>query len=151
MAKEVERKFLLDKHIPLKFHETKFIKQGYIFLDKNKQLRIRVIGEQSFICLKYTKNITRDEYEYEVPLNDGKEMLSKCEYVIEKYRSTFKPENMNYSIDIDTYPHGITVAEVEFENETDSKNFEPLEWFGKEITGNKTYSNITLAKKNLKF
>lgn len=151
MAKEIERKFLLDKPIPWDLGEQKLIKQGYLFLNKNKHLRIRVVGHSAFLCLKFTKNKTRDEYEYEVPLLDGLEMLGKCQYVIEKIRNTVKPLGCEYTIDIDTYPNGIVVAEVEFKSLKDSQNFIPFDWFGDEITGNKKYSNITLAKQKLHF
>lgn len=151
MGKEIERKFLLDKPIPWDLGGQKLIKQGYIFITKNKQLRVRVIDHSSFICLKYTKNITRDEYEYEIPLLDGLEMLGKCSFIVEKIRNTIRPLTHDYVIDVDTYPNGVIVAEVEFKSEEDSKNFEPLDWFGREITGNKEYSNITFAKQKLVF
>lgn len=149
MAKEIERRFLVND--PMLFKNKKFIRQGYVLLEKNKQLRVRIIGKKSLICLKYTEKMVRDEYEYEIPYSDGMEILSKCEFVIEKYRSTIKLKKLNYTIDIDRYPNGIVVAEVEFKNEKDSKKFQPLSWFGKEITGDKKYSNITFAKQRLRF
>lgn len=151
MAKEIERKFLLDKPIPWDLGEQKLIKQGYIFLSKNKHLRVRIIDHSAFLCLKFTKNKTRDEYEYEIPLLDGLEMMSKCTYVVEKIRNVMHPIGNRYTIDIDTYPNGLIVAEVEFKTIEDSESFSPLDWFGEEISGNKKYSNITLAKQKLHF
>lgn len=151
MAKEIERKFLLDKPIPWDLGEQKLIKQGYLFLTKNKHLRVRVINQKAFICLKFTKNKTRDEYEYEIPLLDGMEMYGKCQYTVEKIRNTIHPLGHEYTIDIDTYPNGLVVAEVEFKSLEDSDEFTPFDWFGQEITGNKKYSNILLAKQKLHF
>jgi adenylate cyclase len=151
MAKEIERKFLLDKPIPWDLGIQRLIKQGYVFITKNKQLRVRVIDHQSFLCFKHTKNIARDEYEYEIPLQDGLEMLGKCKYSMEKIRNTISPLGHPFTVDIDTYPNGIIVAEVEFKNEIDAQEFQPFDWFGKEITGDKTYSNITFAKQRLRF
>ncbi len=151
MGKEIERKFLLDKPIPWDLDNQKRIQQGYIFVSKNKQLRVRIINNQAYICLKYTKDKVRDEYEYEIPLIDGLEMYKKCVNKLEKLRNTVKPLNFNYVVDIDTYPNGLIVAEVEFNNVEDSDNFKPFDWFGVEITGNKNYSNILLSKQNLKF
>jgi adenylate cyclase len=151
MAKEIEKKFLIEQAIPWDLGERKLIKQGYVLLEKNKQLRVRVIDHQSFICLKYTKGDVRDEYEYEIPLLDGLEILGKCKFKLEKVRNIISPHNHQYVIDIDTYPNGLVVAEVEFKTKEDFDNFKPLDWFGKEITGVKEYSNITLAKQKLHF
>lgn len=151
MGKEIERKFLLDKPIPWDLGNQKLIKQGYLFITKNKHLRIRIIDHNAYLCLKFTKNKTRDEYEYEVPLLDGLEMMNKCQFVVEKIRNTIHPLGQEYNIDIDTYPNGIIVAEVEFKSLNDSNTFKPFEWFGKEITGDKNYSNISFAKQKLKF
>lgn len=151
MGKEIERKFLLDKPIPWELGEQKVIKQGYIFTGKNKQLRVRVIDHQSFICIKYLDKEVRDEYEYEIPLLDGMEMLGKCKMKLEKIRNTLRPINQDYTLDVDTYPNGLVVAEVEFKSIEDCYRFQPPEWFGEEITGKKEYSNITLSKKKLKF
>ena len=53
-----------------------------------------------------------------------------------------------YTIDIDLYKDGLVVIEVEFKNEKDANEFVPLAWMGKEITGDREYSNISLATKN---
>jgi adenylate cyclase len=151
MAKEIERKFLIETEISPDLGEQKLIKQGYIMLEKDKQLRVRVIDHKSFICLKYTKNEVRDEYEYEIPLIDGLEMLQKCKIKLEKIRTVLKPVGANFTIDVDRYPNGLVVAEVEFKSLEDCKNFVPINWFGPEITGDKFYSNITLAKQKLEF
>jgi len=151
MAKEIERKFLIETPISSDLGPKKLIKQGYIFHDKGKQVRVRVIDHQSFLCIKYTKDKIRDEYEYEIPLLDGLEMLGKCKYRLEKIRTTLSPPNHDYVVDVDTYPNGLVVAEVEFKTKEECDNFKPIEWFGREITGEKEFSNITLSKQKLKF
>ena len=151
MAKEIERRFLIDSPIPWDMGEQKLIKQGYVFVAKNKQLRVRIVGDKSFLCLKYTKNISRDEYEYEIPLLDGLEIFGKCTLTLEKIRNTIHPMNHPYVLDIDTYPNGIVVVEVEFKNEDDAHSFVKPDWFGDDITGNGKYSNIELAKQHLRF
>ena len=151
MAKEIERKFLIDKPITWDLGEQKLIKQGYVILDKDKQLRVRVMDHKSFLCLKYTKDKVRDEYEYEIPLLDGLEILGKCKNKLEKIRNTIHPYNQNYTVDVDTYPNGLVVAEVEFKTAEECEAFTTIDWFGEEITGQKEYSNITLAKQKLHF
>lgn len=152
MAKEIERKFLLARgaSIPIPENFQKFnIKQGYIFSEKGKHLRIRLYSDKAVICLKFTDGPIRDEFEYEVPMKDGKNMYKKCTMKLEKHRLTFSRFNENY--DIDSYPNGMRFVEVEFKSVKASKTWVKPSWIGKEITGSRQYSNIALAKKNLKF
>jgi CYTH domain-containing protein len=149
MAKEIERKFLIaNRPVPYDGIRGKFLKQGYVMLSKDKQLRVRIIDEKkAFICLKYTSTFIRDEYEYEIPLLDAIEIYDKCEYTLTKTRFTMKRK---YTIDIDVYDNGLVIIEVEFKNADDANTFVPLDWMGTEVTGNKKYSNITIAKENKK-
>ncbi len=152
MAKEIERKFLLSagSSIPIpKEHKKLAIKQGYIFLDKGKHLRIRLYKDRAVLGLKYTSGPVRDEYEYEVPMKDAKEMYSKCTMKLEKHRLSF--ERFNETYDIDSYPNGIQFVEVEFKSVKASKTWVKPSWIGKEITKVSKYSNIVLAKQNLKW
>ena len=146
MAKEIERRFLIGNGpVPFDGKRPIQIKQGYILLAKNKQLRIRIVNDKkACICLKYTSKLVRDEYEYDIPLTDGVEIFDKCDLTITKTRYTMKKPK--YTIDIDIYVTGLVVIEVEFKNEKEANEFTPLNWMGEEITGNKLYSNITLAK-----
>lgn len=149
MGKEIERKFLIKGEIPRKNIKEKLIKQGYIFIEKGKHLRIRLYMGKAILGLKFTKGIFRDEFETLLSLKDGKEIYNKCEHTVEKYRTTFKIGKNTY--DIDRYPNGITVVEVEFQSESDAKKWKKPEWIGKEISGNRDYSNLRLASQNLKF
>jgi len=151
MAKEIERKFLIAKSIPWDMGQQKLIKQGYILIEEDKHLRIRIIDNKAIIGLKYFGEQERDEYEYEIPLIDGLEILHKCSLKLEKIRNTISPLDNGYVVDIDTYPNGLIVAEVEFKSVEDANNFTLIDWFGEEITGKREYSNITLAGLKLQF
>jgi CYTH domain-containing protein len=147
MPKEIERKFLIaNRPVPYDGAIGKHLKQGYVMLSKDKQLRVRIIDDKkAYMCLKYTSNFVRDEYEYEIPLVDAIEIYDKCKYRLTKTRFTMKKK---YTIDIDVYLSGLVVIEVEFKNEKDANDFIPLDWMGTEVTGDKNYSNISIAKKN---
>jgi CYTH domain-containing protein len=52
-------------------------------------------------------------------------------------------------IEIDTYRGrnaGLVVAEVEFPTYAAARKFQPPSWFGREVTGEKRYSNVKLAR-----
>jgi CYTH domain-containing protein len=150
--KEIERKFLLAEGasipIPAKFEKFK-IKQAYIFADKDKQVRIRLTKTKAVLCVKYTEGLVRDEFEYKIPLKDGKMMYEKSNTKLEKQRLSFKRSSEHY--DVDTYPNGYVVVEVEFKDEEKLNNWVKPNWIGEEITQDSKYSNIVLAQQNLKF
>jgi CYTH domain-containing protein len=55
----------------------------------------------------------------------------------------------NVTIEVDVYHgsnHGLVVAEVEFPSQSSCRKFKPPAWFGREITGEKRYSNVKLAR-----
>lgn len=152
MGKEIERKFLLAKgtSIPIPDNFVKYdIKQGYIFAEKGKQVRVRLTKGKAILCIKFTGGFIRDEYEYEIPLKEGKEIYAKCTSKLEKHRLSFTVGNQTY--DVDSYPNKITFVEVEFKSIKAAKKWKKPRWIGKEITGVGKYSNILLAKKKLKF
>ena len=54
----------------------------------------------------------------------------------------------NVMIEIDIYRGrhaGLVVAEVEFPNTVSCRKFKAPSWFGREVTGEKRYSNVRLA------
>lgn len=136
---EQERKFLL-----LSMPETyvKFeIKQGYLILDGNKHLRVRIVDdEKAYLTFKtvHTPKV-RTEYEYEISLSDAVEMYHNSIYQLKKtrYRTMF---DGNF-VDIDVYPDGLSVVEIEYEKELSKLP----DYCGEEITGVEKYSNINLA------
>ena len=155
MGKELERKYLVKGPIPDTFlQEPDFIQQGYFFVEKDKHLRVRITWDTDRVPtanlgLKYTDKILRDEYEPTIPFSDAEEIMERCEWKLEKTRVTSTINSLTASLD--TYPDGLQVIEVEFEFEQDYLKFVAPEWFGDEISGVYVYSNITLAKQNLKF
>jgi CYTH domain-containing protein len=53
-----------------------------------------------------------------------------------------------YTVEIDVYTgrhEGLVVAEVEFEDETAARLFQPPDWLGKDVSRDRRYSNQLLA------
>ena len=88
MALEIERKFLVDKRKlhKLNFFSEELIEQGY--LSQNPTVRVRMTETQGFLTIKSsTKGISRQEFEYEIPVSDAEELLKLCgRKVLRKYR-----------------------------------------------------------------
>jgi CYTH domain-containing protein len=89
--------------------------------------------------------LTRDEFEYEIPVADAEELLENAiGIVIEKTRYRVPYEGFVWEVDVFAGAHrGLVIAEVEMQAETDNP---PLPaWLGREVTGDFRYSNQALA------
>ena len=99
--KEQERKYLL-KYLPDGLTKQR-ITQGYLMLEGNKNLRIRIVDD-SICYLTYKifhSDEIRTEYEYQIPLNDGIEMLKSTNIKVSKTR--YKTTHNDLNVDIDIY------------------------------------------------
>ena len=80
--KEIERKFLVDLSkldVSKLINWTSNIKQCYLCENIEKTIRVRIVDNKSFITIKgETKNITRNEFEYEIPYEDAVEIMKMC-------------------------------------------------------------------------
>ena len=149
MGKEIERKFLIKGEIPYHLGEPTLIKQAYIFAEKGKHLRIRVSDGKAKLGLKYTGGPVRDEFEYEVEMEDAVLMYLKSDLKVEKIRFNMSHSGLHFDYDI--FPNGVKFIEIEFPDEKTSNQFVKPDWLGEEITGKSEYSNITFAKEKLTF
>lgn len=138
----IEKEFELLKHLYLHIKQKPDdIKQAYLMLDKTSQLRVRIINNsKAFICYKnILSQGVRDEFEYEIPLKDGQQMYKIATIKLQKKRISF--DMGKYHIDIDYYPSGKKVVEVEY---TGSFDYTPP-FCGKYVSGVKEYNNIWIA------
>lgn len=149
MATEIERKFLLkdDSWKNLAGEGIKY-SQGYLVGSKHASVRVRIQGKKSFLNIKSaTIDITRQEYEYEIPLADAMEMLETlCEKpLISKTRYHLKHENHVWEIDVfDGENNGLVVAEIELTDKDDV--FSKPKWLGNEVSDDARYYNTCLVK-----
>jgi CYTH domain-containing protein len=143
---EKERKFKLQYPVYNGMKGVR-IKQGYLIIKGKKHLRVRIIEDKKVTAtLTYKSKIddvTKIEYEYEIPLSDAIEMYESTDIKLEKTR--YKTKFDGNQVDIDVLDNGKSWVEIEFKK--DLKNLP--DYCGEEITGNKEYSNIQIALGNL--
>ena len=148
MGLEIERKFLVkNRNWRTEADQGTVIRQGYLNSDKERTVRVRVYGEQGFLTIKGKSNqLTRQEFEYEVPLEEAQQMLRLCEKpLIEKTRFLLKHEAHTWEIDVfEGENEGLIVAEVELESESDSVTL--LDWVGAEVSDDQRYFNSSLIR-----
>ena len=103
MGYEIERKFLVSGEYKSLAYDRFVMKQGYLSLSGISVVRVRVKGEKGYITVKGAVGdgeITRREWEYEVPLRDAEEMLLLCEgAVIEKTRYLVRAGKHTFEVD----------------------------------------------------
>ena len=148
MALEIERKFLLkNDNWKALVKEEFLIKQGYLNSAKERTVRIRTYGDKGIITIKgKTKNLTRKEFEYAIPLTEALQMLEIAEKpIIEKTRFIVINNGNTWEIDVfEGMNNGLLVAEIELESE--NEKFEIPEWIGQEVSTDPKYYNACLIK-----
>jgi adenylate cyclase len=149
MAKEIERKFLIDikKWQALNKPEGQLLRQGYLSTDPAKTIRVRLAGEKGFLTIKgATKGATRDEYEYEIPAGEAVELLDKFAGAeLSKIRYNVALGSKVWEVDeFLGLNAGLFLAEIELESEDEA--FERPEWVTTEVTDDARYYNSNLTK-----
>jgi adenylate cyclase len=147
MAQEIERKFLLAGEGWRGLARGIGYRQGYLCASRERSVRVRIAGEKGSLTIKgETVGAARSEYEYEIPLEDAREMLdSLCpQPQIEKKRYTIFYRDFTWEIDeFSGLNQGLIVAEIELEREDQA--FERPDWIGEEVTGDPRYYNAALC------
>jgi adenylate cyclase len=146
MAREIERKFLVDtnKWTPTGLG-TKLI-QAYLGLDPSPTVRIRIAGDKAFLTIKgRSKTISRPEFEYEIPVNDALEMLTLAiSNPVEKTRYKEWHEGMLWEIDVFSGKNsGLVMAEIELKSE--NQEFSRPDWLLQEVSNDGRFYNSYLS------
>lgn len=148
MNNEIERKFLL-KEPPrgLEDYPAQGIRQGYLHISEDMEIRIRQKGDKYYQTLKHGAGLKRQEIENEIGQLQYEHLWPETEgRRIEKRRYEILCDGRVIELDVYAGPlAGLITAEVEFKSEEESRFFEPPPWFGPEITHDDRYKNKNLA------
>jgi adenylate cyclase len=149
--REIERKFLV-KCLPhnLKRWRHFIIEQGYLATESaGRQVRLRKIGNATSLTFKVGRASHREEREIKLsPKQFAALWPGTAGRRLRKMRYEIPWDSVMIEIDIYRGRHaGLVVAEVEFPNAASCRKFEPPWWLGREVTGEKRYSNVRLALK----
>ena len=147
MAKEIERKFLV-AHDAWRENiaEVNVFRQGYLNYDSLRTVRVRASEVTGYLTIKgITEGLTRDEFEYEIPLSDALALLQLCEHpAIEKKRYIVPNGPHVWEVDVfEGANDGLVVAEIELGSEDEA--FIKPNWLGNEVSGDRKYSNSSLS------
>jgi adenylate cyclase len=148
MGIEIERKFLVDleKWSGLNKPEGTHYRQGYILSNAGQTIRVRISDKQGFLNLKSKiSQVSRKEYEYEIPLEDGIEILDAfTKNGTEKTRYCIPFAGKVWEVDVFSGDNaGLIVAEIELNSETE--DFKIPDWVTTEVTDDYRYTNSSLS------
>jgi adenylate cyclase len=153
MPTEIERKFLVrrEKWDAVTKPKGNVYKQGYILSEEKRTVRIRVTPDAAYITLKgASTGISRSEYEYAIPVNDGVEILENfATSTVEKTRYNINYAGHLWEVDVFAGDNaGLIVAEIELESEDEP--FGKPDWAGAEVSHDNRYTNASLSVKPYK-
>ena len=145
MATEIERKFLVNgtdwrQGVPVR------LCQGYLNRDEARTVRVRIAASRAYLTIKgLTQGVSRPEFEYEIPLDDGQALLTLCDGpLLQKDRYTVQHAGARWEIDEFLGANaGLVIAEIELEDER--QGFERPSWLSTEVTGDPRYYNANLV------
>lgn len=147
MAIEIEKKFLVKNEQYKSSANSAMFRQGYLSVDAERIVRVRSYNDKGFITIKgKTHSFSREEYEYEIPVQDANRMLDNLciQPIIEKVRYFLNYEGFCWVVDEFLGANeGLVVAEIELDSEL--LTFRKPEWVGNEVTSENRYFNSNLV------
>ena len=145
---EIERKFLVRNLPDLSQATKKYIHQGYItHTNDTVEVRLRQKEQQFFITVKSGSGMVRNEHEITVDRQQFETLWPETQFRrIEKHRWTGQLGTQIFELDVFIgVLKPLMLVEVEFSSIEEADNFQPADWFGREVTLDKRYKNKALA------
>lgn len=146
MGIEIERKFLVSGEVWRSMGQSTPLVQGYLAGSDQATVRVRIAGNTAFLTVKgRVKNLTRQEFEYEIPVADAQAMMDLCyPRVVEKTRYKIPIDDLIWEVDdFAGTNQGLVLAEVEL---TSPEQVVSLpSWIGLEVSDDPRYFNSYLA------
>ena len=148
MSLEIEKKFLIKNENWKEFiFCTLPCRQGYLSENKDLITRVRIILDKAYLTIKgKQEGISRQEFEYEIPLPDAEKLLSLSNYQIYKTRFILNYFNDEWIVDVfEKNLKGLVLSEIELNDE--NQIFKIPNWIGRDVSTNIEFTNYQLAKK----
>ena len=146
MAKEIERKFLVDATLIGPLSDGTEIRQGYLSGEGAAVVRVRLAGSRAWLTIKgRNSGPSRSEYEYEIPAVDGQQMIEEFCAGRVIWKTRYRRVHADYLWEIDVFAGdnaGLIIAEVELSTADEQPPLPP--WLGLEVTRDRRYYNNNL-------
>lgn len=152
---EIERKWLADRRPDVVTPGLRgaHFRQGYLAEDGAVTVRVRISDEWAKLTVKAGAATSRTEVEVDVDLAEAEQLWPFTEgrrVLKTRYRVPLDASLGDGLVaEVDLFEgdlDGLCIVEVEFPSEDDANAFEAPEWFGRDVTTVKGWSNADLAR-----
>lgn len=148
MNDEIERKYRMSK-LPADLDEStaQFIRQGYLCLEDEREVRVRSKGDGYYLTVKQGVGVRRGEAEIEINREQFETlwpMTGERRLVKTRYRYPWE----GHVIEIDVYHEQLApliLAEIEFESIETADAFGKPDFLDEEVTELAVYRNMNLV------
>jgi len=147
MAKEIERKFIVDTNKWQPEDAGFRVRQGYLPTSGKTTARVRITNDLAWLTIKgETTGAVRSEFEYPIPVADAHQILDELcvRPFIEKTRYLVSHAGVTWEVDVFKAENtGLIIAEVELTSEDQKIDLPP--WVLAEVTHDPKYYNANLV------
>lgn len=164
MIIEIERKYLINLEklgrVDLMAASPKQYTQVYLSVKPAVRVTCRKsfsqdgtispLFDKAWLTVKSAGSLSRQEFEYDIPVEDGLKMLPLSDFKITKTRYRVPTVGSDHVWEIDQYTGkhaGLWTAEIELKHESEEVLLP--EWIGQEVTYDSRYSNVNIAVQGL--
>jgi adenylate cyclase len=149
VAMEIERAFVAPR-VPdgLALGSGVRLRQGYLAQEGDTQVRVRLSDTAATLTVKAGDGLVRTELDLAVPLPEAEALWPHTAgRRLDKTRHRVGVGG--HVAEVDIYAgelEGLCRVEVEFDSEEAARAFQPPAWFGREVTGDRRWTNASLAR-----
>jgi CYTH domain-containing protein len=119
--------------------------EGFFPEQRDRSFWVRLEENRGLLILRTAGPHGETEEQTEVPVGHAHALLDVCAGEIEYTRIRLRIGNRDALVDQFNRPRDLHFVTVEFDGEAESREFQPLPWFGPEITSEARYSNQAIA------
>jgi adenylate cyclase len=150
MATEIERKFLVDR-LPdaAELGAGVAMRQGYVAEEDGVAVRVRITDDEARLTIKAGDGVSRTEVELPLDVDEAESLwpFSEGRRITKRRHRVALAGGHVAEVDVYAGPlDGLLTVEVEFESDEDAGAFVPPSWFGREVTTEPGWSNLSLSR-----
>jgi CYTH domain-containing protein len=151
VAVEIERKWVAERRpdvVPPDLHGT-HLRQGYLAEEGDVTVRVRISDDLARLTVKAGAAAARTEVEVDIDRQDAEDLWPYTEgrrILKTRYRVPLA-DGLVAEVDVfEADLAGLCIVEVEFPSPEAARGFVAPEWFGRDVTEVKGWSNADLAR-----
>jgi len=119
--------------------------EGFFPEQRDRSFWVRLEENRGLLILRTAGPHGETEEQTEVPVGHAHVLLDVCAGEIDYTRTSLRIGNRDALVDQFNRPRDLHFVTVEFDGEAESREFQPLPWFGPEITAEARYANQAIA------